>query len=386
MAKIKHHKVVSSLPATLLANSIYYVRVGTGFDIYVTNDVGTIVAYPLNAGGGAPGSSGPMNSVQFTSDTVVTIGNQANQTILGTVTITPQRSDSYIMLKATANARKDVGVNTRRLVTTFINRQGVGMVSQLCTQASQNSSGSELAPNVNQSHDLTGGTSPITYELIAYSNVNALVDMTNYSLLAVELVGAQGEQGVAGPQGIQGPIGLTGPQGIQGIQGEIGPEGPQGPIGLTGPEGPQGPQGIQGPAGADGLIQSIVAGSNITVDNTDPANPIISSSGGGGGGSMPYTHALIRVDYTFPPSQTVTVLHNDTGETFSFTPNYSSGIISIGSTNNNYELVSILNGSGSISNSPLFAMYTHLSNSIYFQDAFGSIEYPTYMLLEFRYY
>lgn len=30
-------------------------------------------------------------------------------------------------------------------------------------------------------------------------------------------------------------------------------------------------------------IQSIVAGSGITIDNTDPANPIISASGGGGG-------------------------------------------------------------------------------------------------------
>ena len=34
---------------------------------------------------------------------------------------------------------------------------------------------------------------------------------------------------------------------------------------------------IPGPPGADGVVQSIVAGNNITVDNTDPANPIISS-------------------------------------------------------------------------------------------------------------
>jgi len=31
-----------------------------------------------------------------------------------------------------------------------------------------------------------------------------------------------------------------------------------------------------------GIVNSIVAGTNITVDNTDPANPIISSTGGGG--------------------------------------------------------------------------------------------------------
>lgn len=37
--------------------------------------------------------------------------------------------------------------------------------------------------------------------------------------------------------------------------------------------------------GVDGVVQSIVAGSNVSVDATDPANPIISATGGGGGGS-----------------------------------------------------------------------------------------------------
>ena len=42
---IKHHKIVSSLPGTLEADSIYYVRVGSGFDIYVTsNSSGLVVA------------------------------------------------------------------------------------------------------------------------------------------------------------------------------------------------------------------------------------------------------------------------------------------------------------------------------------------------------
>lgn len=36
--------------------------------------------------------------------------------------------------------------------------------------------------------------------------------------------------------------------------------------------------------GAGAGIESIVAGTNITIDNTDPLNPIISASGGGGGG------------------------------------------------------------------------------------------------------
>jgi hypothetical protein len=42
-------KVVSVLPATLSADTIYFVRIGTGFDIYVTNSTGTIVGYRTNA-------------------------------------------------------------------------------------------------------------------------------------------------------------------------------------------------------------------------------------------------------------------------------------------------------------------------------------------------
>lgn len=34
-------------------------------------------------------------------------------------------------------------------------------------------------------------------------------------------------------------------------------------------------------------VESVVAGTNVTVDNTDPANPVVSSSGGGGGGFTP---------------------------------------------------------------------------------------------------
>ncbi len=46
--------------------------------------------------------------------------------------------------------------------------------------------------------------------------------------------------------------------------------------------------GPQGPPGPTGGITSIVAGANITVDNSDPANPVVSSSGGSGGsGPLP---------------------------------------------------------------------------------------------------
>ncbi|WP_178083595.1 hypothetical protein [Pseudomonas sp. DY-1] len=48
MADLKLHKVVSSLPGVLEADSIYLVRVGSGYDLYATNHSGTIVSYPLN--------------------------------------------------------------------------------------------------------------------------------------------------------------------------------------------------------------------------------------------------------------------------------------------------------------------------------------------------
>jgi hypothetical protein len=45
----------------------------------------------------------------------------------------------------------------------------------------------------------------------------------------------------------------------------------------------QSKQGARGAvlAGKDGKVQSIVAGTNVTVDSTDPNNPVVSSSGGG---------------------------------------------------------------------------------------------------------
>lgn len=81
--------------------------------------------------------------------------------------------------------------------------------------------------------------------------------------------------------GVQGPTGPQGPQGAVGPTGATGPQGEQGPQGIQGEQGEQGIQGEQGPAGNDGVIQSIVAGANVTVDNTDPANPVISAAASG---------------------------------------------------------------------------------------------------------
>jgi len=50
MATVLQHKVVAALPSPLEPDSIYYVRVGQGFDVYVTNGLGEVVAYDLNVG------------------------------------------------------------------------------------------------------------------------------------------------------------------------------------------------------------------------------------------------------------------------------------------------------------------------------------------------
>lgn len=48
MAKVLHHKVVAALPEPLEADSIYYVRAGAGFDMYITNGAGVVAAYEIN--------------------------------------------------------------------------------------------------------------------------------------------------------------------------------------------------------------------------------------------------------------------------------------------------------------------------------------------------
>lgn len=46
---ISQHKLVNALPDVLEKDSIYYVRRGEGYDQYITNKSGTIVAYKDNS-------------------------------------------------------------------------------------------------------------------------------------------------------------------------------------------------------------------------------------------------------------------------------------------------------------------------------------------------
>ncbi|GHA15064.1 hypothetical protein GCM10007989_07270 [Devosia pacifica] len=78
------------------------------------------------------------------------------------------------------------------------------------------------------------------------------------------------------PRGDKGETGDQGPQGIQGVQGEQGETGAQGPQGIQGEQGETGPQGAQGDPG---VVQSIAGGTNISIDSSDPANPVVNTSG-----------------------------------------------------------------------------------------------------------
>jgi hypothetical protein len=62
MSLLKVHKVISALPSPLEADSIYIVRVGAGFDMYVTDTTGAI-AYASNSGGGGTPATGDENFI-----------------------------------------------------------------------------------------------------------------------------------------------------------------------------------------------------------------------------------------------------------------------------------------------------------------------------------
>lgn len=154
--------------------------------------------------------------------------------------------------------------------------------------------------------------------------------------------GEPGEKGYKGDKGERGLQGLPGRDGIDGRNGRDGKDGSVGPKGDTGEAGRDGKDGLDGedgsrwyngdnnpskslgedhdyylnnitndyfekvdsswvkrgnikgmPGGSGGSasviatsgVQSVVAGTNVTVDNTDPQNPIVSATGGGGDSS-----------------------------------------------------------------------------------------------------
>lgn len=95
----------------------------------------------------------------------------------------------------------------------------------------------------------------------------------------VQVTRVQARTVVTGAQaGAPGPQGVPGVAGSAGATGATGATGPAGPTGATGATGAA---GATGSAGAAGVVQSVVAGTNITVNSADPAHPVVSSTASG---------------------------------------------------------------------------------------------------------
>jgi len=56
MAVFKIEKNIAVLPETLTADTVYAVRTGAGFDLYITDSTGSI-AHTVNSGGGSGSSN-----------------------------------------------------------------------------------------------------------------------------------------------------------------------------------------------------------------------------------------------------------------------------------------------------------------------------------------
>lgn len=95
---------------------------------------------------------------------------------------------------------------------------------------------------------------------------------------------------IKGPQGDAGDDGTDGTDGVDGVvQTVVGTAG-EVDVDSTDPANlvvSLAAAAVASLALADSAVQSVVAGTNVTVDNTDPQNPIVNASGGGGGGYPP---------------------------------------------------------------------------------------------------
>lgn len=103
---------------------------------------------------------------------------------------------------------------------------------------------------------------------------------------------------------------------------------------------------ISGGVRSSSGVQSIVAGTNVTVDNTDPANPIVSSTGG----SSSITNVSISTDtaLSYSSGEYIILCDATSGDLNITLPNVSStaklNIVKIDSSSNAINLIGNVNG------------------------------------------
>jgi len=144
-------------------------------------------------------------------------------------------------------------------------------------------------------------------------------------------------------------------------------------------------------------IESVVAGTNVTVDNTDPKNPIVSSTGGGGGSfanvidatagsyelvpdaSSPIT-VIEMAGGAFPFGTTLTIPNDEftVGATFVVTNQSTTDEINI-SLGSSVDLINssgsdVILESGNSGNSAVTFVYIKSLDGVTFWLAYGDIE------------
>ena len=143
------------------------------------------------------------------------------------------------------------------------------------TAALKTTDKSSLVAAINEIYQAGGGGKSVTDAQVNEDGDLIITLSDGTTINAGHVVGAEGEQGPAGPKGDTGEQGPQGPKGDTGAQGLQGPKGDQGEPGIQGP---------QGPAGADGVgLPTVTAEDNgMYAGVVDGAWGKVSAPGGGG--------------------------------------------------------------------------------------------------------
>ncbi len=171
---------------------------GAGVDtMYLRNDTLFLSAPPNLFFVVLPGA-GDMNSAYASGAGGITLTTV--DSIVGSVTITPQRQSSRIAVVARANFLKDSGT-TRRIVTTTLTTSAGTQLGQQNVSRSQNIASSEFPIAVHVFIHTHNTLSPVVYQIRARADAASAAISDDWEISAIELTGAKGEQGEQGVPG-----------------------------------------------------------------------------------------------------------------------------------------------------------------------------------------